>query len=353
MHPSAKAKSRLRNITSSLPRNINDTWSDRDAFDTGRKLARQDDWDLLSALMMDADEGRNATREGTPLCEALAKGARADAIMVAQSAARRGECDDAAACLQQLEDVYSEDNLDPACGFVLAMAHLDTARAFATPTDDAVSPESKKHFKRAEEIFQCFGNQKDSSLLIALLRCALIDARPNHCKDLAPAYDALIAADPQNPRHLRHYGRSLVTRGIAPEDIAADMADLYDLQAYIWIYVGALAQDAMIVSSLNVQKFVIGVRKVLSGRTSQVTANRLAAACAKAARTMPENSRAQTVLSECAEWVSDNHIRQVQPDIWHGIIGTEQPKHPNTAVPTPPAQKGVLARLAQAWLSNR
>lgn len=160
MHPSAKPKSHLRNITSTLPRSINDTWTDRDAFDTGRNLARQDDWDLLSALMLDADEGRNATREGTPLCEALAKGARADAVMVAQSAARRSDCEDAQACLQQLEDVYSEDNLDPACGFVLAMAHLDTARAFATPTDDDASPESKKHFMRAEKIYKCFVGQK-------------------------------------------------------------------------------------------------------------------------------------------------------------------------------------------------
>ena len=338
---------------STLPRSINDTWSDRDAFDTGRNLARQDDWDLLSALIMEADEGRNTTREGTPLCEAIAKGARADAILVAQSAARRGECEDACACLQQLEDVYAEDNLDPACGFVLAMAHLDTARAFATPTDDDASPASIKHFGRAADIYKGFKAQKERSLLIALLRCALIDARPNHCKDLAPAYEALIATDPKNPRHLRHYGRSLVTRGIGPEDVANDIADMYDLRAYTWVYVGALAQDALTVSSLNVPMFVDGVRAILADGASQVTANRLAAACAKAARNMPENSRPQTMLTECSDWVSENHIRHVQPDIWHGIIGTEQPKHPAPTIPAPPVQKGVLARLGLTWRSNR
>ena len=142
-------------------------------------------------------------------------------------------------------------------------------------------------------------------------------------------YEDLIDLDPENPRHLRALGYFLLPRWFGDyatleaeaQRSAERLADVWGKSgAYVWVYLDAISVDPETLSVLDVERFLGGMKDILTRVPDQHNANALAAWCAvtmTAARfhTSPHKAKAQS-LARAFEWVLQGHLREIHPLLW-------------------------------------
>lgn len=282
----------------------------RALLDQGRDLARQENWDRLSALIGAADAARACTAAGTPEAELLAAGARSDlsrALEEASSAGVLSRGNRMLDGLRAMDEIAVEMVGDAACAAVVALSHMDAGWAWYKQGWRRGKPEQhlaafRTAFVRAEEILAPFDNGTEMSPLLASTRCALLAGQPGADAQVVTRYETLITLAPQVPGHMRAFGLHLLpcwfgsyaALDLAARRMAAATGETWGSGAYAWVYFDALLQDSGALQTLDTNYFVEAVEDILSRHPGQHMVNLFAAGLCQvlaAGREMPRGQR--------------------------------------------------------------
>lgn len=311
----------------------------------GQRLARQEDWTALAALMAEADAARTATPGGMPVAELLAFGARADVVQAAEHALLTGTPAPGAPLLDgiaQLEEVLAAHQGDAMIAAIVAQAHLDIGWAWRGSARLAEVPRRNRaafdaHLDRAATILAAYPDPARTSPFVAAVACAT--AHGEHCDPdtTAEAYERLISLDPSNARTFRamglrllpRWGGSLSALELHARRMAARTHATWGAGGYTWAMLDAIACDDAACAALDVPFFIDGLHDILERRQDQHVVNMLAAYCANTMGTQVDGSdeaalvRAQ--IAECAGWIVREQLTELHPMIWaHAARGFDQ-----------------------------
>jgi hypothetical protein len=309
----------------------------RDMIEAGQFYARQDRWEELAGLIRAHDGARTATASGMPVARLLSYGARADVVQPVEAALSDPGLMAAHAPkggLAALEEVLEEFPDDYGIALIVAEAHIDIGWAWRGQGWSEEIPsrnwrEFQAHFARASEILDQFDPFEHNSPAIAAARCSVVAATSAPKDRVRDDYEDLIDLDPENPRHLRALGYFLLPRWFGDyatleaeaQRSAERLADVWGKSgAYVWVYLDAISVDPETLSVLDVERFLGGMKDILTRVPDQHNANALAAWCAvtmTAARfhTSPHKAKAQS-LARAFEWVLQGHLREIHPLLW-------------------------------------
>lgn len=307
------------------------------AWQQGRFLARQDQWDLFADLLVQNEANRETTICGMPLADLLALGARSDVVLGAEHALLDGTLPSDARLpdgIAALEEVLDEFPNSYAIAVTVALAHIDIGWAWRGTGWDATVPRPNRaafqsHFDRARTILEPYCALELNSPILAAARCALLPSDPDPHARLADDYEDLIDLDPANHRHMRALGTQLLPRW-------AGNYDQLDLQArrttqrtkdiwgpnggYTWVYLDAIASDEQACAHVDPYIFICGLRDIVSRRPDQRMINLLTAYCAITLQQRlgydPIADYARTQIAECTRWLIRDHLTEVHPVIW-------------------------------------
>ncbi|WP_417523586.1 hypothetical protein [Marinovum sp.] len=282
----------------------------RTLLDRGRDLARQENWDRLSALIGAADAARACTAAGTPEAELLAAGARSDlsrALEEASSAGVLSRNNRMLDGLRAMDEIADEMPGDPGCAAVVALSHMDAGWAWYKQGWRRGKPEQhlapfREAFVRAEEILAPFDSDSATSPLLASTRCALLAGQPGADAQVVTRYETLVTLAPQVPGHMRAFGLHLLpcwfgsyaALDLAARRMAAATGETWGSGAYAWVYFDALLQDAGALLALDTGYFVEAVEDILRRHPGQHMVNLFAAGLCQvlaAGRDMPRSQR--------------------------------------------------------------
>lgn len=341
--PAAAAMSRPAQDWLRLPDAQEDGPSDtKAATDRGQFLARQDRWDELLQELEEADGARLHLSNGSAKAELLAYGARCDVVNSLDHALREGCATDDQITLDgvmALERVRLELGRAPLMTAVVALAHIDFGWAFQTAARSSSQPESlearaKAHFDRAATLLAETAPQAEDSPLVMCARCALFSGISADADTVAETYRALIAAAPQNPRHMRALGNHLLPRWHGSyarleqeaRKTAARTADYWGAAGYTWVYFDALALDPEASAHMDLDLFLDGFADIVERgadaadpNVDQETVNLLAAYCLvtlKSRRAPDAAAEAYEEIAESAHWLVRNHLQELHPMVW-------------------------------------
>lgn len=317
------------------------------ARDQGQFLARQERWDDLLALVRNHDQSRAATATGTPLADLVLFGARADIVRAAEHALLHGRPAKGAdffAGIEAMEYLLADHPDSYPMALVVAHMHIDVGWAWRGPykneaIDDLNREAFDAHFERAAHILSPFDPERHQSPALAAARCALVPADNQPLTRLCAEFEALIALDPLNPRHMRSLGNYMLPRWYGDFDqldlcarrVAAQTYDLWGAAGYTWVWFDALLVDPSGLQMLEVDYFIDGVRDALQRCNDQHTANLMAAhlyrSWQKAKRQYGVGGLREDLppaLRAGFEMVVHDHLREIHPLIWgHSDIGFE------------------------------
>ncbi len=295
-----------------------------------RHLARQDRWDTLSDEIISSDRERLLTPGGRPIAPLLAEGARADAVRAARTGIARGEARAAQFAISALE-VNLEDMPDcPGLSAVLALTHVDMARAWrgAAQLSDLASNRRvpfDAHLAAATELADRFDPFERDMPLWALVRCAVLDGDPQPAQRVADDYEDLIDLNPITPDHMVALGRELLPHrfgtweavDLQARRTAARTADIWGLGGYAWVWMGALAGDAGRMSRLDPELFTEALHDIMARhRGDQHMANRLAAFTGMTVAGSSAPGAARARVAESFGWIARDHLRELHPMVW-------------------------------------
>lgn len=313
--------------------------------DMGQKLARQDRWDHLAALIKQKDKAREITVSGLALADLLVHGARADMVQAAEHALLHGDLDPQAdfdESLDAFEETLASETDDYGIALVLAHTHIDIGWAWRGNSGlDSLSETNLrgfyKHFDRAGQILDVHTNQAAQSPALLSARCALLPGQSGAASLVTRDFEALIDLDPENQRSFRTLGNYLLPRwfgnyeqlDLEARRIAARTFHTWGAGGYTWVYFDALLTDAMTMNMLDMEYFTDGIKDILSRRTDQQTVNLMAAHAHAAEQLAREFGRRDMVDPGLADQfratfheIIDTHLREIHPLIWgHAEIG--------------------------------
>lgn len=313
-------------------------------LDTGQRLARQEDWEILAARVIEADGRRWHTPAGETVASLLAQGARADLVTAAEDAIADGRAPDAAG-LAALEALLAED---PGCyplALVVALAHMDIGRAWrAAPGEAQAAHQGERafleHFARAEALLEPFDPEARDAPSIAAAQCALLAARPAPRRRVADDYARLIALDPAAPGPLRALGEALLPERFGSFDAldlearraAAQTVEVWREGGYAWVWFDALARNPAGLGVVDPLFFRDGLRAIAATRPDQHVINQLAAFCGLVMapvtdkpRLSPAQERARRTIHACLDWLVAEHLRELHPLVWtQALIGPDK-----------------------------
>ena len=303
----------------------------------GQFLARQDMWAELGTEMRHHDRARTRTAADMPLADLLSYGARSDVVMPLRAQIQAGRIDPADVenlpALAHLEHALTESPGDYGVALVVLHALLDVAWAFHAPQTNAQPDRPRARafhacMTSAADILDRFDPFEENSPALAAARCALLPGQSNPQSRVVDDYEDLIELDPQNPGHLRDFGRHLLPRWFGSYQqldaqarrMAALTHDIWGAGGYTWTYLDALRLDGGALERLEPDLFVEGMQNILHRRPDQHTANIFAAFCSVtlcAARMKASPHQPQlTALRGAFDWVLTHHLREVHPLIW-------------------------------------
>ncbi len=305
-------------------------------IERGRHLARQDLWDELSQEMHAADAARKVTPCGQPVVDLLAFGARSDVVLAVEHALSDGKAIqeyDLLCGISELENEYRLHSGDPMIGLVVALTHIDMAWAWRGTATDATLPplhsaRCAAHFDRAAAVLPLCQSRLADSPALAAAECALLASQPQAQARVAQKYEALIALDPQNQRHMRAMGTHLLPRWFGSHQelevqalrIAAQTHSVWGAGGYTWVQFDAIALDDDALAQVDVEYFLEGLCDIVHRRPDQQMINLLAAYCAitlqKRAGTNPKADEAREQICEAAQWLIRDHMTELHPMIW-------------------------------------
>ena len=349
--PISEAQQNFRDMISRLQIPVNAATPDQIESETvrdeGQFLARQERWEELEDLIRTHDQNRAATTSGAPLSELMLFGARSDVVRAAEHALLHGKPAEDADFFHGVEamEYLLEDFPDSyPIALVVAHMHIDIGWAWrgAIAKDDSreINREAfHAHFARASEILERFCPQKHHSPALSAARCALLPGSPAPTNALCAEYEALIALDPLNPRHMRTLGNYLLPRwygdfaqlDLQARRIAAQTYEIWGAGAYAWVWFDSLLVDPSGLEVVEIEYFLDGVSDALERRGDQHAANLMAAHLYRSwqyARTQQEtgalNHELPPALRKGFDMVVHKHLREIHPLIWgHAEIGFE------------------------------
>ncbi|WGW03280.1 hypothetical protein [Tropicibacter oceani] len=297
--------------------------------DRGRFLARQEEWETLGREICAADRDRLLTKGLRSVAALLAEGARSDAVEAGRAAVQKGEANAARAILTALELNMEEIPDCPATAYVVAMAHIDLARAWAGASRAAdLSPPRfmsfKEHMGLAAELADRFDPFETQSPLWAEVRCRVLDIDPRPSQRVCDDYEDLIDLEPGNPDHLRALGRDLLPRRFGNRETlerearraAMRTEDVWGVGGYSWVYMGAIEKDPDALRGLDADLFAEGLHDILSRHPGQDMANRLAAFTGMTASSVSAPGTIQARISDCFNWIAQDHLHELHPAVW-------------------------------------
>lgn len=308
----------------------------RKAIERGRFLARQDQWDTLSAEMHTADAAREMAPGGLPIADLLAFGARSDVVLAAEHALSDGSLPgdtDLLGGVADLEGEMRDKDGDPMIALIVALTHIDLAWAWRGTGWDATLPALNRsrcaaHFDRAASILPACRQAAPDSPAIAAADCALLSAQTKSRARVADRYERLISLDPRNHRHMRAMGSHLLPRwfgSYAELEVqalrnAARTQDTWGAGGYTWVQFDAIALDEEACARVDVDYFLEGLRDIVHRRPDQQTVNLLAAYCAITLQNglgLDERADlARVQICDAANWLIRDHMTELHPMIW-------------------------------------
>ncbi|MBP0481754.1 hypothetical protein [Sagittula salina] len=303
----------------------------RAVLERGRHLARQDAWDTLAAEMRAAEAEGQLTPGLTPLAHLLALGARADVVEAARTAIARGETARVCASLNAFEACLGDepDTDQPQLTYVVAMAHVETARAWRGGSKAARLAEPRRaawahHMGCAAHMADRFDPFEQHSVLWAALRCAVLEADPAPATRFADDYEDLIELDPRLPASMKALGREALPdrRGSwsildrEARRVAAQTREAWGMAGYAWVAMGAAECDLAAFHRLDGNLFCEGLHEILERCPTQDMANRLAAFTGLTVGQFPGAPPAHRWVADCFGWITQDHLRELHPLIW-------------------------------------
>ncbi len=287
--------------------------------DLGRKLAEQDEWDGLLAVMRKTDEARALTPGGHGVAGLLSRAARATAM----------EGDKLATGIETHDARLNDRGQDHALAALLAEAHMDAAQA---PNLDCGNAD-----KRADD-------------------AATADAHMTRAAECLDLIDLALMAS----HHLRAFGRRLLTHpqgtGEALHAEARHMAerlgDSWGAGGYTWMMLDAVTADPGVFPWLDAQLFVDGLHDILARHPDQSVVNLLAAFCAVTMDKrsgLPASDHTRRRLNRCLGPVVRNHLTELHPMIWDRARSATVPGQRN---PTPADPFGRGRRIARRAVAS-
>lgn len=303
----------------------------------GQFLARQDMWEELGKELRHHDGQRARTEADMPLADLLSHGARADVVEPLARQIRAGRIDASSVedlpALTQLEYALEDCPKDYGVALVVLQALQDLAWAFhgIEPKAEPSRPQAKAFhalMNSAAEILDRFDAFEHSSPALAAARCALLPAQSAPQSRVVDDFEDLIDLDPQNPRHMRSFGRYMLPRWfgsyqqleVQARRIAALTEDIWGAGGYTWTCLDALRLDDQVLRLMDPDFFVEGMHDILSRRPDQHTANLFAAFCAVTmhhARLKGSAHQQQIrALRDAFDWILNAHLREVHPLVW-------------------------------------
>lgn len=310
--------------------------------DRGCFLARQDEWEEIAEKLTAYDKERALTPGLKPSAEPFAEGACQDIVRAARGAVGRQEYRAAQTVLNALEVYLDEMPDDPAMAYVIAEAHLETARLWQGNAPLRTLAATRRnafdfHMKRVTELADRFDPFEHDSALWARVRCRLLCADPSPAQRVKDDYEDLIDLDPHNPAALMALGHDLLPSRFGSWEslerearrTAGRLADIWGTGAYTLVYIGALERDRGAFRRMDSELFVSGLHDILSKHPTQHTANRLAAFTGLSISGGDlERGSAHERVHSCFAWIVQDHLREMHPLVWATthIPGTDDPK---------------------------
>ncbi len=308
----------------------------RNTIERGRHLARQDMWSQLSREMHEADQNRDTAPGGQPIADLLAFGARADVVLAVEHALSEGKAIadlDLLGGISELETELQDHPNDPMIGLVVALAHIDLAWAWrGTTRETSIHPQHwsrcAAHFDRAAALLPGCSAAAPDSPAVAAAECALFAGQGKTQGRVADKYDALIALDPHNYRHMRAMGSHLLPRWFGSYQelelqalrTAARTHGIWGAGGYTWVQFDAIQQDQEARARVDVEYFLDGLRDIVQRRPEQQMINLLASYCAitlpMTRGVDPKADEKQAQISSAADWLIRDHLTELHPLIW-------------------------------------
>lgn len=304
--------------------------------DRGQKLARIEDWELLTREIFEADELRLKTPGGMPIAELLAFGARADVVSAAEHALYGGRpAHDAPlmAGIEAMESILAENPDNPALACVVAMTHIDLGWAWRGTGWDIEIPQVNReafaaHFDRAATIMADFDAAALESPLLASTQCALLAGLGGTPRQVAREFETWIDLDPKNPRSYRAFGVQLLPRWngsleqleLQARRSAGRTHDVWGAGAYTWVMFDAISHEPDACAQIDLEFFLDGMHDILRNSSDQHTVNLLLAYCANTMGATQTGSnetdyiRAQ--IAAAADWIVRDYLSELHPLLW-------------------------------------
>lgn len=300
------------------------------------KLARQEDWTALSAMIRHSDTINDMTPGGMSVAELMAFGARADVVMAVEHALIDKTPDADAPLLrgiEALEFVLAEHQDDYVIGCIVAQAHMDMAWSWrGIGWDVEIAPRNREafeaHFARARDIVQSFHGEPGTSALLASTGCALMRGKKSNTESIADRYEALIDLNPENTGPFRALGTHMLPRWygtyreleLEARRTAARTQHIWGAGGYTWVMFDAISVDDVACAQLDLGFFVEGMHDIVQRRPEPHTINLLAAYCANTmGQAFSGNDAADLIraqIAECADWIVREHLTELHPMIW-------------------------------------
>lgn len=303
----------------------------------GQFLARQDMWEELGTELRHHDRKRARTAADMPLADLLSHGARSDVVDPLMKQIRAGRIDPSdiedLPALAHLEYALDDCPNDYGVALVVLQALQDVAWAFhGVETEfEPTRPRAKAFhacMTSATEILDRFDAFEQNSPALAAARCALLPAQQHPQSRVVDDYEDLIDLDPENPSHMRAFGRFMLPRWfgsyqqleVQARRMSTLTQDVWGAGGYTWTCLDALRLDSQVLALMDPDLFIEGMRDILGRRPDQHTANLFAAFCAvsmHSARLRGSTHQKQLEsLRDAFDWVLTHHLREVHPLVW-------------------------------------
>ncbi|WP_157772635.1 hypothetical protein [Pseudoponticoccus marisrubri] len=295
----------------------------------GRFLGRQEAWEEMAQMILEAEAERRLTPGLTPVASLLALGARSDVMHAVEGAVARNDTAVVHTMLGALEANLEERPDCPATGYVVAATHVDVAQAWRGAADlHRLAPVRRdahdRHMRAAAQLVDRFDPFECHSPLWAMIRCAVLDVDPAPAQRVCDDYEDLLELDPGCPDHLVSMGRDLLPRRFGTWEVLDREArravvltrDIWNMGGYAWVYIGALEADPGAFRRLDAELFVEGLHDILARAPGQHMANRMAAFCGLTLAGPAQRGSTHERLHHCFAWIAQDHLRELHPVVW-------------------------------------
>ena len=248
--------------------------------------------------------------------------------------------------------------------YLSAMAHLETALAWRGASGPSQLSQPRRaayleHIATAVAQADRFDPFAHQSVLWAALRCAVLEGDHRPAARIADDYEDLIELDPRIPHHMRLLGRDCRPKRFGTWEVldrearrvAVQTQDIWGTAGYAWVYMGALDVDDGAFRRLDAELFAGGLHDILERFPTQDMANRLAAFTGLTMGGPSEVGSARHRIADAFGWITQDHLRELHPDIWAEAptLGRPLPGRSDTDTPAKRGRIRALSSLGEYY----